>query len=302
MKSGPPTDQAEPCGGAEPNRTLTAILLTVLSAAFWASSDTLAKVMGESLPVIEVTWLRFVVHMMFVFVYYRGALAGALSTMSWPLQIVRGICSALSGVTFIYGLTFVPIAETTAIAFISPFLIMGMAALFLKDKVGLRRWIAALVGLTGVLFIVQPGTDAFQWAAFFPAFAALFGSIMIILTRVLSADGPMRTMFFTGVVGVVILTVMTWFVWIAPDVQDLLLALGMGISAALANLTQITAYGRTRPSILAPFTYIQIVWASMLGMAVFGAWPGYMTYLGSAIIAGSGIYSALRERAESQAG
>ncbi len=287
---------------APTHRTLTAILLAVLSAAFWAASDTFAKVMGEGLPVIEVTWMRFAVHVVFVFLYYRRALAGVLKTMSLPLQIIRGICSALSGLSFIYGLTFVPIAETTAIAFISPFLIMGMAALFLKDKVGIRRWIAALVGLLGVLLIVQPGTDAFQWAAFFPALAALFASTMIIITRVLSDDGPMRTMFFTGIVGFVILSVMTLFVWVTPTTHDLLLGLGMGISAAFANLTQITAYGRAKPAILAPFTYIQIVWATLFGMAIFGAWPTVITLLGSAIIAGSGIYSALRERAESRAG
>jgi drug/metabolite transporter (DMT)-like permease len=95
---------------------------------------------------------------------------------------------------------------------------------------------------------------------------------------------------------------MTVFVWVTPTINDLLLALGMGLSAAFANLTQITAYGRAKPAILAPFNYIQIVWAALFGMAVFGSWPGYMTYLGSAIIAGAGIYSALRERAESRAG
>ncbi len=258
--------------------------------------------MGESLPVIEVTWMRFAVHVVFVPLYYRGALEGVWNTMSLPLQILRGICSTLSGLSFIYGLTFVPIAETTAIAFISPFLIMGMAALVLKDKVGIRRWIAAFVGLMGVLLIVQPGTAAFQWAAFFPAIAAFFASTMIILTRILSADGPMRTMFFTGMSGFVVLSVMTIFVWVTPTINDLLLAFGMGLSAAFANLTQITAYGRAKPAILAPFTYIQIVWAALFGMAVFGSWPGYMTYLGSAIIAGAGIYSALRERAESRAG
>lgn len=284
------------------HRTLIAILLAVLSAAFWAASDTFAKVMGESLPVIEVTWMRFAVHVVFVPLYYRGALKGVWNTMSLLLQILRGICSTLSGLSFIYGLTFVPIAETTAIAFISPFLIMGMAALVLKDKVGIRRCIAAFVGLMGVLLIVKPGTAAFQWAAFFPAIAAFFASTMIILTRILSVDGPMRTMFFTGMSGFVVLSVMTIFVWVTPTINDLLLALGMGLSAAFANLTQITAYGRVKPAILAPFTYIQIVWATLFGMAVFGSWPGYMTYLGSAIIAGTGIYSALRERAESRAG
>ncbi|MBM3637440.1 MAG: DMT family transporter [Alphaproteobacteria bacterium] len=281
---------------------MTAILLVVLSAACWASADTFAKMMGESLPVIEVTWMRFVVHVAFVFLYYRGALAGVLNTVSWSMQIIRGVCSALSGLCFIYGMTFVPIAETTAIAFISPFLIMGMAALFLKDRVGIRRWIAALIGLIGVVLIVQPGTAAFQWAASFPALAALFASTMIILTRLLSDDGPMRTMFFTGIVGTVILSVMTLFVWVTPTFYELLLALGMGISAAFGNLSQITAYGRTKPAILAPFSYIQIVWAALFGMTVFGTWPSYMTYLGSAIIAGSGIYSALRERDESRAG
>ena len=284
------------------HRTLIAILLVVLSAAFWAASDAFAKMIGESLPVIEVTWMRFAVHVVFVPLYYRGALAGVLKTMSLPLQIIRGICSTLSGLCFIYGLTFVPIAETTALAFISPFLIMGMAALFLKDKVGNRRWIAALVGLMGVLLIVQPGTAAFQWAAFFPALAALFASTMIIITRILSDDGPMRTMFFTGIVGFVILSVMTIFVWVTPTLNEFLLALGMGLSAAFANLTQITAYGRAKPAILAPFTYIQIVWAALFGMTIFGTWPGYMTYLGSVIIAGAGIYSALRERAENRAG
>ena len=300
MNPEPPTALA--ASPPKSHSTLKAILITIVSVALWAASDAFAKVVGEHLPPIEVTWMRFGIHVMFVFIYYRNALRDVLTSNSYPMQIARGLYSAISGISFIAGLNYVPFADATTIAFISPFLIMAMAALILKDKVGIRRWVAAGIGLLGVLLIVRPGTDAFQWAALFPALAALFGSIAIILTRLLSHDGPMRTMFYTGTVGFAVLSVMTIFQWVTPTLTDILLALGMGISASLANLTQITAYSHTRPAILAPFTYIQIVWAALLSMMFFEIWPTVSTILGAAIIAGSGIYSALRERAESREG
>ena len=279
---------------------LIGISVVLLNTFFWAAADTAAQYLTESLPALQITFLRYCFHFMFLLPLFRGGLRKAVNTHHLGLQILRGIFAAFSAIFFIVGLNMIPVADATAVTFIAPFVIMAAAALILKEHVGLRRWIAAIIGLVGVLIIVQPGTDAFHWSALLPAAAATCGASAIVITRMMPQEDPKVTMIYTGAVGVVLCGFATLFSWSPPNVTDLLIAFLVGLFGALANFTQIWVYRRLPAAILAPFSYAQLVWASLLGFLVFGIWPTTATLIGALIIAVSGIYSAYREQVEAR--
>ncbi|MCX8502372.1 MAG: DMT family transporter [Beijerinckiaceae bacterium] len=276
--------------------TLIGIGLIVLNGGMWAASDTAAQLLTQTLPPIEVTWIRYLVHVIILFPLLRGGIRGAFRTVHLPLQVMRGVFAALSAITFIIGLNIIPVADATSVTFVAPFVIMGLAFALLNEHVEIRRWIAAAIGLSGVLIIVQPGSDAFKWTALLPLLAAILGAAAIITTRLMPHDDSKVTMVYTGFVGLFVLSCLLPFYWIMPSAQDALVGIAVGAFGAAANAISIIVYRRLPASLLAPFSYSQLVWASLFGFAVFGVWPTLATLTGALIIAGSGLYSAWRER------
>jgi drug/metabolite transporter (DMT)-like permease len=276
--------------------TLIGIGLIVLNGAMWAASDTSAQFLTRTLPPIEVTWVRYAIHVLILFPWLRGGLRASFRTVHLPYQVLRGVFAALSAITFIIGLNIIPVADATSVTFVAPFVIMGLASVVLNEHVEIRRWIAAAIGLSGVLIIVQPGTDAFRWTALLPLLAAIFGAAAIITTRLMPNDDAKVTMVYTGVVGLFVLSCFLPFYWVMPSVPDVLVGFAVGAFGAAANVITIIVYRRLPASLLAPFSYSQLIWASLFGFAVFGVWPTLATLTGALIIAGSGLYSAWRER------
>ena len=275
---------------------LIGIGLIVLNGAMWAASDTAAQFLTRTLPPIEVTWIRYAIHVLILFPWLRGGLRGAFRTVHFRYQVLRGVFAALSAITFIIGLNIIPVADATSVTFVAPFVIMGLAFWILNEKVEIIRWVAAAVGLTGVLIIVQPGSDAFRWSALLPLLAAILGAAAIITTRLMPNDDSKVTMVYTGFVGLIVLSLLLPFYWVMPTGQDLLVGFAVGAFGAAANVISIIVYRRLPASLLAPFSYSQLVWASLFGFAVFGVWPTVSTLTGAFIIAASGLYSAWREQ------
>lgn len=293
-------DNAKPRMSVEPNARLVIIGISVIiiDTFLWAASDTAAQYLTQTLPPLQITFLRYLFHFALLLPLFRHGLRSALKTEHLILQILRGIFAAISGLLFIVGLNVIPVADATAITFISPILLMAGSALVLKEYVGIRRWLAAIVGLIGVMIIVQPGSDAFDWAAAFPAGAALSAAVAIMITRMMPHENPMVTMIYTGGVGLVFCALATLGQWHPPSLQDIGVAFIVGLFSALANYAQIWAFRIIPASILAPFFYTQLIWASVLGFIVFGVWPTTATLIGALVIVASGTYSAYRERVD----
>jgi len=275
---------------------LMGIGLIVLNGAMWAASDTAAQFLTRTLPPIEVTWMRYLIHVTLLFPWLRGGIRGAFKTVHLSYQIMRGVFAALSAITFIIGLNIIPVADATSVTFVAPFVIMGLASWVLKEKVEVSRWIAAVIGLSGVLIIVQPGSEAFKWAALLPLLAAILGAAALVTTRLMPQDDSKVTMVYTGFVGLAILSCLLPFYWVMPSTQDVMVGITVGTFGAGANVISIIVYRRLPASLLAPFSYSQLVWASLFGFAVFGVWPTFATLMGAFIIAGSGLYAAWREQ------
>ena len=201
-----------------------------------------------------------------------------------------------SALLFTLGLRFISVAEATAIYFVSPILITALAIPVLGERIGWRRWTAALIGLIGVLIVIRPGTGAFDSAALFPLLGATCWAGAAVVTRKLgTADRPVTTMVYSAVVGLLVLTALLPFNWVAPSSTEIGLGVCIGLLSTAGHWLVVLAYRDAHASLIAPYAYVQLIWAALLGYAVFGSLPDGFTLAGAAIIATSGLYTANRE-------
>jgi len=278
-----------------------AILAVVLTSLFFAISDVAAQVETRRLPPLEVAWLRYVIFVGMMVFWQRRGLREMLRTEMPFWQIGRGLFAVASAGCFLLCLPLLPIGDATAIAFAAPFIVLALSVPLLGEHVGLRRWLIAGFGLAGVLIIVQPGTSAFQWAALLPLAAAFFSSMVILSTRIMANEKPVNMLAYTALVGFVVLGLAMPFNWKTPEWRDFGVLAINGIAAAIANLTLVSAYRNGPVSLAAPFSYIQLVFAGVLGLLVMGSVPTPLAVIGAAIIALSGIVGAFLENREASA-
>jgi drug/metabolite transporter (DMT)-like permease len=153
------------------------------------------------------------------------------------------------------------------------------------------------VGLIGVLIILRPGSGAFHPAAFFPLVSALTWAGTLIMTRMLSGkERALTTMTYSSIAGVCILSALVPFVWVAPSWHDVLFGILIGVASTAGQWIVVLAFRYADASVLAPFSYTQLVWVSLLGFLIFGEVPDIWTVAGAAFIVASGLYTAHRER------
>jgi drug/metabolite transporter (DMT)-like permease len=283
---------------ARADRPFKGIALVLASTIFLGASDVTAKYLSATLPSIEIAWIRFLV---FALLMAPAMLPGsplfALQTNRRGLHLLRGAALVGSSLFFISGLAFLPIAEASATGFVAPLFVTALSIAFLGEKVGLRRWIATGIGLVGVLIILRPGTGAFHPAAFFPLVSALAWACTLIMTRMMSGtERTITTMTYSAIAGLLILSALVPFVWVTPSWHDILFGIFIGIASTAGQWIVVLAFRYADASVLAPFSYLQLVWVSFLGFLIFGEVPDVYTITGAAFIVASGLYTAHRER------
>jgi drug/metabolite transporter (DMT)-like permease len=283
---------------ARADRPFRGIALILASTVFLGASDVAAKYLSATLPSIEIAWIRFLV---FALIMSPAMLSGsrlyALDTRRPGLQVMRGVALLASSLFFISGLRFLPIAEASATGFVSPLFVTALSIVFLGESVGIRRWIATAVGLIGVLVILRPGTSAFHPAAFFPIVSALAWAGTLIMTRMMSGrEHALTTMTYSSIVGVCVLCALVPFVWVTPSWHDIAFGIFIGVASTAGQWIVVLAFRYADASVLAPFSYTQLLWVSILGFIIFGELPDIWTVTGAAFIVGSGLYTAHRER------
>lgn len=283
-------------GAASP--AMRGILCLLCGIFFLTISDSLAKWLGGTYAPVQLLFLRgsLAVPIMLVLIL---ALAGrpALRTRYPGLHLFRGFLNVVSASFFYYGLTQLPLAENTAIAFSAPLFVTLLSVLYLKEQVDGRRWAAVIAGFAGVMIVVQPGGPAFQPAALFPLATAFGYAVMMVSARGIGREeGLLTTMFYIALAQVIVAgAVVAWF-W-QPINQEIhwLGLTGMAICST-AGLGLITQAFRIAPaSVVAPFDYSGLLWAGIFGWLFWDEVPGWIACLGAALIAASGIYIAWRE-------
>jgi drug/metabolite transporter (DMT)-like permease len=274
------------------------IALILLSTVFLGCSDVTAKYLSSSLPSIQITWIRFLT---FALIMSPAMIPGlpfyAMRTERVGMHVMRGAALLGSSLFFITGLSFLPIAEASATGFVSPLFVTALSIVFLGEKVGMRRWFATAVGLVGVLIILRPGSSAFHPAAFFPVVSAACWAGTLVLTRMMSGrEAVVTTMAYSSLAGLAILTAIVPFVWVTPSWQAIAFGIFIGVASTAGQWIVVLAYRYGDASVLAPFSYTQLLWVSILGFFLFGEVPDVWTITGAGFIVASGLYIAHRER------
>jgi drug/metabolite transporter (DMT)-like permease len=283
---------------ARADRPFRGIALILASTVFLGTSDATAKYLSATLPSVEIAWIRFLVYALIMSpAMLKVSPLYAMRSDRRGLQVLRGVALLGSSLIFIVSLRFLPIAEASATGFVSPLFVTALSIFFLGESVGVRRWLATAVGLIGVLIILRPGSSAFDPATLFPIVSALCWSCALIMTRMLSgSDRAITTMAYSSIVGLLMLCPMAPFFWVAPSWHDILFGIFIGIASTAGQWIVVLAFRYADASVLAPFSYTQLLWVSILGFVVFGELPDIWTVTGAAFIVASGLYTAHRER------
>ena len=261
------------------------------------SLDTMMKYLLQTYPLLEVTWARFFFATIFAAMIAGQHLPGVLKSRAPLLQTGRSLLLMMTTGVFNAGVKLVPLATATSIMFTSPILVTVLSIPILKEHVGRRRWIGVAVGFLGAVIVVRPGLGAVGIGALFLLIAAFLNANYQILTRkVRIHDQPMTSLFYTAAVGAVVTSLLVPFDWQWPAAEGWLFFAASGLMGCLGHLCLIQAFRRAPASVVAPFSYSSLIWASLFGWLIFAEWPDLWTWIGAALIITSGLYIFHRER------
>lgn len=275
------------------------IVMVMTAVVIFSVGDLLSKYLTRYYPIALIVWARFAFHLLLVVVVLGPRYGLALvRTSRLGAQVMRGLLLVCGSVFFVSALKYMPLAESTSIAYLAPLLVTLMSVVFLKEKIELARWIAVICGFIGVLTIIRPGSNVFSWAVLLPMGNALaFASYQLLTRRLAGLESPYTSIFYAGLIGTVLLTMALPYCWVQP--QNALHAaffVIVGMLGGLGHLILIKAYDHAPASQLAPYSYSQLIWVALIGFLVFGDFPDAWSLLGIAILVASGIYTASHQR------
>ena len=271
----------------------------LLAGICFSTLDATAKYLLQDHALFLVVWARYAGQMLVVTpIALSRAGPGFWRTRHLRMQLVRSLCLVSATACFFGGLRFLPLAEGSAISFLAPMFAIVLSMPVLGERPTRARWIASIVGFAGILMLVRPGSAVFHPATLLLVGAAISNALYQLLTRRLPNDTPYTTLFYTAMVGTVGLSIALPFAGMpaSASVRDLLALLLLGLLAGVGHWMFISAFLMAPASLLAPFTYVQMVWATMYGYLVFNQLPDGFSALGMAVIVLSGIALVVHER------
>lgn len=280
------------------NRKL-GILWMLATLLCFVTLDAIMKHLLERYPLVQVTWARFFFATI-IAIAVCGPNLGKLAKSHVPgKQALRSVLLMSTTAMFNAGIRSTSLATATTIMFLSPILITLLSIPLLGEKVGIRRWSGILVGFLGAIIVVQPWESGFGGTGvgvLFLLAAALLNANYQIMTRVVRHDDPLTTLLFTATAGALVTSLIVPWFWAWPTAFDWLLLVGSGLAGALGHLCLIRALRLAPASVVAPFSYSSLVWATLFGFIIWGDWPNLWTWIGAALIIASGLYIFHRER------
>lgn len=284
--------------GGSKHSIASAMLLMACASSLFPVSDVIAKYLVRDYHPLQVTWARYLFQLIILVIALGGPrVLQRFATRRLKLQFLRGILTVLATILFISALKTTPVVDGITLLFTSPLFVVALSVPFLGERVGFHRWAAVLVGFTGVVLVLRPGEGIVQWGALLALASAACVGVFHIVTRILSrTDHPITTLLYMAVTGFLILSAAVPFFWTEPTLEAWVLFALAGLISGVAHYGVITAIRWAPLSAVAPFTYAQIMSATMMGYLVFGDIPGEWTIAGLAIIIGSGLYVLHRER------
>ena len=285
--------------------TTQSIVLVLVSVALFALLSLVAKLLGTDtlgppLHPMQISAARFIVALLFLstFVLIKPV---SFDQVPWGLHLRRGI-AGWCGVTCLFTAAIImPLADATAISFLSIIVTLGLSVFMLKERAGPRRWGAAMIALIGALLITRPGTSAFQPVALIALLAAVFIGFEIIFIKQLSGREPvLRILIINNMIGATISAVVIGFVWQAPTAAQWLLIILIGFLMIGVQATNILAMQRGDASFVAPFWFATPAFAAVYDYLAFSQTISTPSGLGILLIISGGIFISWREHSAKQ--
>jgi drug/metabolite transporter (DMT)-like permease len=283
-----------------PQHPLRGVVLFLAAVFLFAALDATAKYMNAFFAVPLLVWARYLVHFVIMLVFMAPGMGREIIATRRPwLMSFRALM--LVGVTLLAQLALktLPLAETTALVFITPLLVALLAGPLLGEQVRRSTWLITLVGFAGVLLIARPGGALFGTGVAYALGAALCYAIYQILTRKLAAtEHPNRLLFYTALIGTLSMSLTLPAYWDGqiPTLTQGLLIVSLGLYGGIGHFMLIRAFREAPASTLSPLLYVQLIWATLLGWWVFDQLPDLLAIVGMLIIGASGLSLAIRSR------
>ena len=266
----------------------------------FAVQDGISQYLAREYNVFFIVMVRYWFFALFVFILCSkqpGGLRKAISTKQPFLQVFRGALLALEVIVMITSFTLLGLIESHAIFSIYPLLVAALSGPVLKEFVGWKRWSAIFIGFIGVMIILKPSNDVFSLEAIIPLVAALMFALYSLLTRYAARqDTSMTSFFWTGIIGAVVMSIVGSGYWIALKPVDWAWLGLLCILACLAHYLLIKCYELSEASSLQPFAYLQLLFATIIGLWIFSEKLEVHVVMGALLVVLSGLFAIWRER------
>ena len=267
----------------------------ILASLFGAVMGGVIKFVGQRIPVFEILFIRQICVLLIISPLLLRNPIKLFKTNKLKLHVMRGTFAAIAMITGFTALVHLPLAEATAISFAQTLFTTLLAIIFLKEAVGIRRWSVTIVGFIGVLIIIRPSTASINEYAILALISSLFvAGIIIVLRRLAQTDNPSTIMAYQSLFVTVIMSGPAFYLWIMPTWLELALTLMIGVLMSAMQWVRIQGMKVAEAASVAPFEYIRLIFATLIGIIIFSEIPTIWTVTGSAIIIGSTLYTLKR--------
>jgi drug/metabolite transporter (DMT)-like permease len=287
---------------AQTNNIKAGILLMIAATVVFALQDGVSRYLAgtyNTWMVVMVRYWFFAAFVLAIAARAPGGIRATARTTQPGLQIFRGLLLAVEISVAVYGFTLLGLIESQAVFITYPLLVAALSGPVLGEAVGWRRWVAIGVGFVGVLVILQPGIGVFDPIAVIPLISALMFALYALLTRYAARlDSTATSFFWTGIAGAVFMTIVGIWFWETMSPRDWGWMALLCVSGVSGHWLLIKCYEMAEASAVQPFAYFHLIWASIIGLTLFGEIIRTNVAIGAAIIVGAGLFTLWRERAQ----
>ena len=281
------------------NNVLFGITLMVITTFMFSSMDGVSRYLAEKNNVFTLVTMRYwfiAFVIMITCVFIKNRISDILNTKQPYIQFSRGVILSLNNCLVVYTFTLLGLVETHAIIACYPLIVAGLSVPFLGERFGWRRWIAIFTGFIGVIIILRPNTNVITEGSIFAIVGAIMFAVYLILTRYVSrSDTAITSFFWTGIGGTVTMSLISLFIWDDILKEDYLWLFIMCVLSAGSHFMMVKTLQVAEASVVQPFSYLQLVFGSIIGVTIFSESIDLMIIVGSLIVIGSGLFTTWRE-------